>query len=231
MLQLQLFKNSIFTMKICAELIQKLQIELDNNATPQQLITITQELQQHLQQLLPTTTPVQTSKKISVLLPSNYVQSVSTIIPAIETLAAILPIKNEDMQPQQTAEILHIKEHEFEDLPIIAQQHTVLEINDITQQSNELNEKYNRTETLLETPLKDLKKGIGLNDKFLFINELFRGDEIMYERSIKTINSFAIYPEAQYWIERELTTKIGWDTKNDTVQHFYNLVKRRFSTT
>lgn len=77
--------------------------------------------------------------------------------------------------------------------------------------------------------IKDLKKAIGINDRFVFINELFRGDEAMYERSIKTINNFSIYPEAQYWIERELKIKLGWDNDRLAVQEFYSLVKRRFS--
>lgn len=78
-------------------------------------------------------------------------------------------------------------------------------------------------------PIKELKKGIGINDRFLFVQELFRGDESMYERSIKTIDSFAIYPEAQFWIQRELKLKIGWNDDSATVKHFDQLVKRRFS--
>jgi hypothetical protein len=77
--------------------------------------------------------------------------------------------------------------------------------------------------------IKDLKKAIGINDRFVFINELFRGDEAMYERSIKTINNFSIYPEAQYWMERELKIKLGWDDSRQSARDFYALVKRRFS--
>ena len=84
--------------------------------------------------------------------------------------------------------------------------------------------------TLLNNePIKELKKGIGINDRFLFVQELFRGDEIMYERSIKTIDGFSIYPEAQFWIQRELKLKIGWNEDSVTVKHFDQLVKRRFS--
>ncbi|MES2848701.1 MAG: hypothetical protein V4685_06570 [Bacteroidota bacterium] len=82
---------------------------------------------------------------------------------------------------------------------------------------------------LTDAPVKDLKKAIGVNDRFLFINELFRGDEAMYERSIKTINSFSIYPEAEYWIRRELKTKLGWKDSDETVKQFDQLIKRRFA--
>ena len=82
---------------------------------------------------------------------------------------------------------------------------------------------------LKDSPVKDLRKAIGLNDKFVFISELFRGDEQMYERSIKTINTFHILAEAEYWMNRELKVKLGWNDNKEAVQHFYQLVRRRFS--
>jgi hypothetical protein len=82
---------------------------------------------------------------------------------------------------------------------------------------------------LQNTPIKDLKKAITINDRFVFIQELFRGDEAMYERSMKTINGFSILPEATYWIQRELKVKLGWDNNNEVVRYFDDLVNRRFS--
>lgn len=79
------------------------------------------------------------------------------------------------------------------------------------------------------TPIRDLKKAIGVNDRYLFVHDLFRGDENMYERSLKTINGFNIYPEAQYWIQRELKVKLSWPDNSDTVKLFDQLIKRRFS--
>jgi hypothetical protein len=108
------------------------------------------------------------------------------------------------------------------------------EINDSTVQLETLNDKLKMGKTelvemLKETPVKDLRKAVGINDRFLFINDLFRGDETMYERSIKTINSFNIHAEAEYWISRELKIKLGWSNDHPSVQHFDQLVKRRFS--
>ncbi len=97
-------------------------------------------------------------------------------------------------------------------------------INEMLKQS-----KIDLGDTLTEVPVRDLRKAIGVNDRYLFINELFRGDEVAYERSIKTINSFSIFAEAEYWIQRELRVKNGWDAGNEMVAQFYQLVKRRFS--
>lgn len=77
-------------------------------------------------------------------------------------------------------------------------------------------------------PINDLSKAIDINDKFLFINELFRGDRDMYDRSIKTINGCNNLETAEYWIERELKIKLGWQEKDSAVQQFYHLIRKRF---
>jgi hypothetical protein len=126
--------------------------------------------------------------------------------------------------------------YNIEDIPTFAyQQKDAKELNDaMAQDAESLNDKL-KTEKkelgslLKESPVRDLRKAIGINDRFVFINELFRGDENMYERSIKTINSFNALPEAEFWIQRELKTKIGWGDSSETVHHFDQLVRRRFS--
>jgi hypothetical protein len=86
-----------------------------------------------------------------------------------------------------------------------------------------------RLDTLREGPITDLRKAIGVNERFQFVRELFRNDEAMYERSIKTINQFQIFPEADFWINRELKTKLGWPIDHPLVRQFDQLVRRRFS--
>ena len=121
------------------------------------------------------------------------------------------------------------------EIPTLSHQNGVMEINEsVASKQESLNDRLKQQnaevgELLKGTPIKDLRKAIGINDRFVFISELFRGDEAMYERSIKTINSFNIFPEAQYWINRELIVKLGWDADSETVKHFYQLVRRRFS--
>jgi len=121
------------------------------------------------------------------------------------------------------------------EIPTLAQQQSIQEINEmIGIRDASLNDKLkvNKTEIgeiLKEHPIRDLKKAIGVNDRYVFINELFRGDEVMYDRSLKTINSFRIFAEAEYWIERELKVKLGWEEHKETTRHFYQLVRRRFS--
>lgn len=90
-------------------------------------------------------------------------------------------------------------------------------------------EKIEVKDHLVSTPIKDLRSAIGINDKFQFIQDLFGGDEKSFEDAIKTINSFKIFPEAQFYIKRELREKNNWDEGLDVVKQFDQLVKRRFS--
>ena len=135
---------------------------------------------------------------------SGWLFDTSTEIPTL----ALQPKKNEFAEINQLMESIHL-------MPVLNEKLRANQIEIGTLLNNE--------------PIKELKKGIGINDRFLFVQELFRGDEIMYERSIKTIDRFAIYPEAQFWIQRELKLKIGWNEDSATVKHFDQLVKRRFS--
>lgn len=120
--------------------------------------------------------------------------------------------------------------------PVTTQRHEAVEVNEmIGRREESLNERLKAAAVndlgamLQSSPVKDLKKAIGINDRYVFLNELFRGDEQMYERSIKTINAFSIYAEAEYWIKRELKLKLGWNEEAAPVKQFDQLVRRRFS--
>ena len=126
----------------------------------------------------------------------------------------------------------------MEDVPTLTHQDPKVgkkEINEVSAgKQDSLNERLKESkpelgDKLTDGPIKDLRKAIGVNDRFLFINELFRGDEAMYERSIKTINNFSILAEAEFWIKRELKLKIGWRDTDPFVRQFDQLVRRRFA--
>lgn len=142
------------------------------------------------------------------------------------------PVSRYAPQPQQ---VLNPAFSSVVETPTLAQYQPGKEVHEVIAEKKEsLNDRLKQDKTevanmLKEAPIKDLRKGIGINDRFTFVRELFRGDESFYERSIKTINGFHIFSEAEYWINRELKYKIGWDEDKEAVKYFYQLVKRRFS--
>ena len=77
--------------------------------------------------------------------------------------------------------------------------------------------------------ISDIRKAIGINQKYQMISGLFRGDEDAFERSIRTLNNFGSLPEARFWMQRELVVKLGWKDDDHLVQEFQLLLNRRFS--
>jgi len=147
-------------------------------------------------------------------------------------VVSAIPVKEEPVPPQN---LFNPAFEQSVEIPTLKQQPLRKELNEaIAEKKESLNDRLKQEKTevvhaLKDTPIKDLRKGIGINDRFTFVNELFRGDEAMYERSIKTINGFHILSEAEYWINRELKVKLGWNDTRELVQHFYQLVRRRFA--
>jgi hypothetical protein len=234
-------------------LLEKLQQQFVNQQPANELLITVQMLQAeliHLQKTQPHQ-PVsnvyiptqQTDIKISE--PKVEEEKIIEILQVneAEVAAELEEIKRNAAEMQQISyqnkNNIALESADLQELPTFAHQPIVAnavkkEINDTAiNPSTSLNEKLKQSkidlgETLTDMPIRDLKKAIGVNDRFLFITELFRGDETMYERSIKTINSFSILPEAEYWIQRELKTKIGW-AESDVVKQFDQLIKRRFA--
>jgi hypothetical protein len=78
-------------------------------------------------------------------------------------------------------------------------------------------------------PVKNIKEAIGINEKFLFINELFNGDLKSYNESVEKLNDFPSIHEAFEFLNR-LTYEFQWDGQrsSDTIEKFANLVQRRY---
>ncbi|MCT4581787.1 MAG: hypothetical protein N4A35_10245 [Flavobacteriales bacterium] len=81
---------------------------------------------------------------------------------------------------------------------------------------------------LSQQPIKDLTKAIGLNQKFLFMNDLFEGENEKYKEAIETINNFSAFIEADEYINNNLKYNYNWDINGVSAQKFMDLVKRRF---
>ncbi|MFH1320389.1 MAG: hypothetical protein ABII90_07040 [Bacteroidota bacterium] len=81
---------------------------------------------------------------------------------------------------------------------------------------------------LEKTPISDLKTAIGVNERFLFINELFNGNKEDYGNSIDLLNKCKDLAEAKAHIDSELKEKYNWNEEDDTITAFLNLVERRF---
>lgn len=79
-------------------------------------------------------------------------------------------------------------------------------------------------EKLINNKLSDIQTAIGINDRFLFIRELFENNMEAYNSSIKFINetnNFSV-------LEEHFKNNTNWDFENPTVIQFMELTKRKF---
>lgn len=225
------------TMERIQTLIARLQQQAEQNADIEQMLVTLQMLQNELTSQQKGAKTLSTAK-VAVVMPSNNIKVDRALYekyaPQPEKAPEPVAKENGKEKPAVVEENGRL-DMSFDPMDIPTLSHQLH--NDIDKKKNtepeSLNDRLKQgkmelMETLKESPIKDLRKAIGINDRFLFINDLFRGDESMYERSIKTINSFNIFPEAEYWINRELKVKLGWKADDATVVYFDQLIKRRF---
>jgi hypothetical protein len=78
-------------------------------------------------------------------------------------------------------------------------------------------------------PVGDLKKSIGINERFTLINELFGGNQQLFMESIDKINNVNAYEEARKVLYEELAGNLKWNTEGNTFHVLDELVKRRFN--
>ncbi len=75
-------------------------------------------------------------------------------------------------------------------------------------------------------PITDLSAGIGINDRFTFVSELFDNNTGQYMEAITRINKAVNIDEAN-WIFQKYHTS-AWNQKQETVARMKDFIKRRF---
>jgi hypothetical protein len=80
---------------------------------------------------------------------------------------------------------------------------------------------------LNKSPIKNLKEHIGINQKFLFINDLFKGENEAYNNAINQLNGFANYQEAEQYVS-SIKQQMEWDEEHPSTIKFLDYVERRY---
>ncbi|MBN2212997.1 MAG: hypothetical protein JW723_02030 [Bacteroidales bacterium] len=82
---------------------------------------------------------------------------------------------------------------------------------------------YDLSTRLQTKPISNIQNAIGLNDKFLFINELFDGETDKYNQTIEILNNATHFNEAYNY----LVEKFQWDMDSEPVQKILDLIRRK----
>ena len=77
-------------------------------------------------------------------------------------------------------------------------------------------------------PVSDLKHAISLNDKLLYIKDLFNGYNLSYSEAIEILNRLGSFEDAERFLSKNYVVKNNWESKADTAAKFYAVLKRRY---
>ena len=83
-------------------------------------------------------------------------------------------------------------------------------------------------ETMQKQHINDIKSAIGINEKFLFMNELFDGVLDNYNDAIDKLNSFEKLDDALAYF-MELETKYKWDDSIQSYSQLKAMIERKFN--
>ena len=86
------------------------------------------------------------------------------------------------------------------------------------------------SDRLANSPIKDLTKAISINDKIFTVNELFGGNMVDFEQTLKTLNGCEGFSNATSLILVDKAKEYGWTEKNrlKKAKKFVKLVRRRY---
>ena len=89
-------------------------------------------------------------------------------------------------------------------------------------------EKIGKEKNLNSNSGKLLKDSIMLNDRIIFIKELFAGNIEEFTEALSKIDNSPTLEEAFSYLESNIVNKNGWSIKEKVSNQFYALVKKKF---
>ncbi len=83
---------------------------------------------------------------------------------------------------------------------------------------------------LRKSPIEDLSRALGINERFLTINELFQGDHEAFDQALRRLNDLPSFSAARTYLEKEIIPRYDWlDTKRlKKAGVFIQLIRRRY---
>lgn len=86
------------------------------------------------------------------------------------------------------------------------------------------------SDKLANSPIADLTKAMGLNEKIFTVNELFGGNQSEMDNILLALNGLGSFEEAKSLLRRSVASKYNWTevTRLKKAKNFIRLVRRRY---
>ena len=120
-------------------------------------------------------------------------------------------------------------EEDDDDLPIFAEPEPVYEAAPVEPKAktaviDAMTDKQAWRTDMPGTAVKDIRSAISLNDRILFINNLFAQDPMAFQEALTKINQMTTLDEV---VEYVVSEQPGWNLESDTVYRFMMAVRRK----
>jgi len=156
----------------------------------------------------------------------NPVQ-VSSVAEQSEEKAIVVPIAAEPVTPVFEKPLEKVEEK----INVQAVESDVVQVrptlNDLLASKSSVSNTLNKDNSN-KAKVTDLKQAINLNEKLLYIKDLFNGYNLAYAEAIELINKMPDFKTADNFLRNNYAVKNNWADKQGTVDKFYELLNQRF---
>lgn len=148
--------------------------------------------------------------------------TVETATPAIEA-TPVVKVEEQPIEQQPKAEpIVETLSEEQTPAPTLAE--TIPTVQTLGEKLAAERAATTSTAELHREPITDLRRAVGINDKFLLIRDLFGGNGSLYEITIRRLNEFDNLDDCLIYIAEHF----NWNPNSDGAQLMMELLERKF---
>ena len=183
----------------------------------------------------PTYTHTASSNYTSVERPTNTFKTEAPVAEEKKEEFISEPVVNEVVIEEKHVEIPEEpKEASLNDLATQAEQAPSrrMTLNELIQQQKQAGltnaNQFQTSTSKSSDTIVDLKTGVSLNDKLLFIKDLFNGYSLAYSEAIELLNRFDNFAEADAFLQSNYALKNNWASKPQTVDKLYVVLRKKY---
>lgn len=210
---------------------------------------------ENFKSVVPETKKPEVTKSETILLPETMPQDEADVLPLAEdasfieqklvsaeepeegaVIVKVEAISEEVVQPEPVADIEEkkpetVKQEAVKPMPAKSEPEPVLTLNQQIAAQRGLDQPKTKIAAaeIYHKPAQDLQSLITLNDKLLFVKELFSGYNLAYAEAINILNRYATFEQAENFLNLNYAVKNNWIEKPATTERFYELLRKRFS--
>ncbi len=140
----------------------------------------------------------------------------------------------EDVSENMDEEFAPIVEVKTAPTPIVAEKPTTVN-EKFTEEKHTINEKFENNQPkssiaeVHETEkISEIQKNISVNQRYMFLNDLFNGDSSEYSNALEAVEKSNSFDESVELLVQNYSKKYEWDMNSDEVKELLKVIFKRF---